>query len=366
MVCARSRAIGRRRRSAIAGEIPVLRAGIVLIVAAAGVALWPETVAAHEDMNPESRDTPLVVAAVQFEVTEENAGERTRFESEIREAVGHAAEQGSDLVVFPEYLNVFPAVSGQDDFLNALSDLDLTGEQIQQSVAGSAGSRRSAIARLFGALHAHTDFDSVHELFASSSESISRWMDRAYGRAAGEYSVTVIAGSYFAIEETPDGDSQLTNRAVVYGPDGERLYEQDKVFLTPFEREVVELSRGDPADARGFEVEGWSIGLTICRDTYFPVWNDVHGGRDLWIDLRGEGTEYDASVRERLQGAVPERLLESEVPYGLTIFLTGEFHGLFWEGRSNAVAASGDSIERLSEAEEVDEHELLVVELDRP
>ncbi len=349
-----------------ARHTPIRRSIAILMLTVASATLSAGPATARERTDSAAVDPPLIVGAVQFEVAEDIVADRERFESAIHAAIGRAAELGSDLVVFPEYQNVFAALIEHDRFVTALSELGLSGEQIEQSIDGATGSRRSAVARLFGTLRAHTEFESLHELFTSSSKEVSRWMDRAYGRAAAEHAVTVVAGTYFALDDAPDGNPQLKNRAVVYGPDGERLYEQDKVFLTAFEREIVELSAGDPDDAHGFEVEGWSVGLTICRDTYFPVWDEVHDGRDLWIDLRGEGTEYDASVRERLQDAVPERLMESAVPYGLTVFLTGEFHGLFWEGRSNAIAAFDDSVERLSEVGSVSEHELLVVELDPP
>ena len=344
----------------------IRRSIAVLILAIASVTLSAGSATARERTDGAAVDQPLIVGAVQFEVAEDIVTDRERFERAIHAAVGRAAELGSDLVVFPEYQNVFAALTDRGRFVTALSELDLSGEQIEQSIGDAAGSRRSAVAQLFGSLRAHTELESVHELFASSSEEVSHWMDRAYGLAAAEHAVTVVAGTYFALDDGPDGDPQLMNRAVVYGPDGERLHEQDKVFLTAFEREVVELSAGEPGDVQGFEVGEWSVGLTICRDTYFPVWDEVHDGRDLWIDLRGEGTEYDASVRERLRDAVPERLIESAVPYGLTVFLTGEFHGLFWEGRSNAVAAIDDSVELLTEVESASEHELLLVELDPP
>ncbi len=366
MLSVRSPHIGRQKCPSARRPLNArLLAALILTVAGITLSIRPAT--AREQPDTEATDQPLTVAAVQFEISEVAVADLERFEHEVYDAIMRAADRGSDLVVFPEYQNVFAALSEHDAFLTALSQLDLSGEQIEDSIDGTAAdSTRSAAAQLFHTLQTYTGYESVHELFASSSEESSQWIDRIYGRAAAEYEVTVVAGTYFALDGAQEGDSRLTNRAVVYGPDGERIYEQDKVFLTAFERGIVELSSGEADDAEGFEVEGWSVGLTICRDTYFPVWDEIHAERDLWIDLRGEGTEYDESVRERLQDAVPARLLESDVRYGMTVFLTGEFHGLFWEGRSSTIEASDDTVEALSEVESATQHELLVVELDPP
>lgn len=292
----------------------------------------------------------LTVAAVQFEMSEELLVDLAAFEREIVVSIEEAADGGSDLVVFPEYVNVFPALAGSRLEPRALVE-----------TAGTVA-RAGSLGRLYDAVGRRAADVSVRELFTSSSEDTLRWMDRVYGSAAAEHGLHIVAGTYFARVTGSEGD-RLKNRAVVYGPDGERIYEQDKRFLTPFEEEVIGLDTGDPHDAEGVQVGDWSVGLTICRDTYFPVWNAVHHGRDLWIDLRGEATAFDGSVRRRLEEAVPARLHETEVPYGVTVFLTGELYGLYWEGRSSVIFGGGAELESLDSAKSRQAGEVLVSEL---
>lgn len=290
-------------------------------------------------------DDALTVSAVQFEIDETTVLDREALAEEIGHAVETAAEEGADLVVFPEYLNVFPALSDDTALTDAVAEMDFSAEAIEAGDATGEQTVRELLARVYR----HTGHRSLRSLFAARAEETSRWIDEAYGEAADSHDVHVIAGTYFALEEQGRRAS-LTNRAVAYDPDGRRSFEQDKVYLTAFERDLLGLDSADVGDASGIEIAGWSIALTICRDTYFEEWNEVHSDRDLWIDLRGEGTEYNAEVRRRLEGAVPERILETDVSYGLTVFLTGEFHGLYWEGRSSFVEESGDSVAPLSEA----------------
>ncbi|MFP4642825.1 MAG: nitrilase-related carbon-nitrogen hydrolase [Spirochaetales bacterium] len=316
----------------------------------------------------------LTVSAVQFEMDEHTAVDRQALEDEIASAVETAAEDNADLVVFPEYINVFAALSDDEQLIEAFAGMDFSAENLQADGRGRAadggesgsggGSGDNLVRALLASVYRHTGHRSLRSLFAARAEGVSRWMDEAYGEAAERHDLHIVAGTYFAFEEN-GSRARLTNRAVVYAPDGTRSYEQDKVYLTAFERDLLNLDAAEVEDASGFAVDGWSVALTICRDTYFDPWNDHHADRDLWIDLRGEGTEYTADVRRRLEDAVPERISETDVPYGLTVFLAGEFHGLYWEGRSAFVEESDDSVQPISQADASAEHDIISTTLGR-
>lgn len=370
-----TRAFSRRTSRAVAAI-----ALLSLLFVFAGTAVFADAKSAGERDSGESPEEPLTVGAVQFEMDEELVHDESAFIDEVHDAVDEAVAGGSDLVVFPEYVNVFPALSEHLEFLAAVEAEYGSGQGLEYVLDGRGGWKRSPVVRMMGMLKLHTGYDSLRELFLDEADDISRFIDRVYGTVADEHNVHVVAGSYFAadIPEPPDdnasgnvqsasldrySEQRLTNRLVVYGPDGERVYEQDKVFLTDFEREFGGLDAGDPEDAEGIEIDGWSVGLTICRDTYFDEWNEVHADRDVWIDLRGEGTEYDESVRDRLERAIPERLADTGVPYGLTLFLTGEFYGLFWEGRSNVLDYTGEDAEHLQHADTSEGYDVLITEL---
>lgn len=327
---------------------------------------------------PAAGDTPddeLSVTAVQFEIEEETAVDRDALGEEIADAVETAAADGADLVVFPEYLNVFPALAEDPALIKAFAEMDFAAQKLESPAAGASGDTPSVdaagaasveamVRELVANVHRHTGHMSLRSLFAARAQETSRWIDETYGEAARDHDVHVVAGTYFAFDEQGRRAS-LTNRAVVYDPDGARTYEQDKVFLTAFERDLLGLDAADVSDASGVEIGEWSIALTICRDTYFEQWNEVHSDRDLWIDLRGEGTEYNAEVRRRLEGTIPERISQTNVSHGLTVFLTGEFHGLFWEGRTSFIEESGDTVEAISEADTATGFDLVSTTIER-
>jgi predicted amidohydrolase len=148
--------------------------------------------------------------------------------------------------------------------------------------------------------------------------------------------VAILAGSYFAWSAR-EGQVRLTNRAVVFGPDGSRIYEQDKVYLTPFEEELLGLSPGSVSDGRPFAIAKARVGLTICRDTFFSAWERRLSASDLWVDIKANGTPFTEEERRRFEKALPARIRSGQVPYGLTVCLTGQLLDLLWEGVSSLV-----------------------------
>jgi predicted amidohydrolase len=178
---------------------------------------------------------------------------------------------------------------------------------------------------------------SLRDLFLLTSGWVERALEEVFGKLARGHGVAILAGSYFAWTAGQEG-ARLTNRAVVFGADGRRLYQQDKVYLTPFEEELLGLSPGRISDGRPFSVAGARLGLTICRDTFFPAWEDRLEDSDLWIDIKANGTAFTQEERQRFERALPSRIRSGEVPYGLTVCLTGELLDLAWEGVSSLVA----------------------------
>ncbi len=348
------------------------RALFVAVLTVAVTTLWVTGEPHASDEPPDDRERTeygqreeLRVAVAQFEVRERYAHSLEAFRGDVQEVVRAAAEAGAHLVVFPEYLNVFPALYGQDELLAALEGPEQDRSRLEPRVRAAAGAQepRDDYHKFTELLQEHAGVLTPRELFYAAAPEVSRLMDETYGEAAARFDITVVAGSYFAQDGASGESGRLRNRAVVYGPEGNRIHEQDKAYLTPFEENLLGLESADPAEADTFQVEGWSIGLTICRDTYFEVWDDVLGDQDVWIDLRGEGTEYDQSVKERLERAIPERLRSTGVPYGVTVFLTGEFLGLYWEGRSNVVEHSDLGIEAIEEADSSAGEDVFITEL---
>jgi predicted amidohydrolase len=259
-----------------------------------------------------------IVTAVQYEVKIENYRSPARFTGSIEACAAKAAAQGAELLVFPEYINVFLSLSEEIEALAEVKSMEEAAVML-----GGTMSR-----------------DFLRRLLAERSDRVRELMDEIWGGAARRYSVWIVAGSYFALE-----GGELYNRAVVYDPEGKTVYHQDKVYLTPFETEQAGLSAGTVEKAELFDAAGLRCGLTICRDSFFDRWNDVFQEADLWIDIKANGEEYRPETKELFEAALPERIGETGIPFGVTACLNGSFLDLFWEGPSSiirSIEGSGD------------------------
>ena len=144
------------------------------------------------------------------------------YVGKLRVWVRAAAEQDAELLVFPEY--------------GALELASLA----EEAIAGDLERSIDAVtARL----------SDVAELHAS---------------LAREFSVHICAAS--APLRLADGAA--INRARLFGPDGTSGH-QDKLILTPFERDEWGLSAGDGLQL--FETALGRIGILICYDAEFPL-----------------------------------------------------------------------------------------------
>ena len=261
----------------------------------------------------------LRVALIQFEIDEHKASRFDAFRAAVEHAVRTSVRGGSRLVVFPEYTNVFLAALPFADELRASTSF-------QNFVAAVADAHGHAV--------------DAQTVLANSAPLVRAVMDTLYGGLAQRYSVHIVAGTYFHVEQDGDGEEELRNRVVVYGPDGAAMYEHDKVFLTAFEREIIGIAPGDPYQADTIEIDGAAVGITICRDTFFDVWDTIYDDADLLIDVKAEGVTIQQQPEEYFREAIPARLTGSGAHAGVTVHLVGRFLDLFWEGRSSVVTGA--------------------------
>lgn len=263
------------------------------------------------------REAPaLRIAGIQLEISAELYSSEAHFIREIDKKITEILErEPADLLVFPEYTSAFfPAFQ--------LPGHRLSGEHATlEDIA-------SHIRRSF-------PVESMQEfLIASSSREL---LDRIWGGLTRKHSVAILAGSYFAVHTGTLGP-ELRNRSILYNARGKGVYSQDKVYLTDFERSIVGLSPGRMWEARPIEFRGHSLGVTICRDSFFPAWEEQLGNVDFWIDIKANGTEYDAEQARIFADALPKRILDGPAEQGMTVCLTGNFLELFWEGYSSVIA----------------------------
>ena len=258
------------------------------------------------------------MAVKQAEVVEETYLDSEKFESHVEKLVAEAERRGAELVVFPEYINVFLLFESYAPIIRRASSMD------------------EALRELLPPARAAST-ETLQALLRRHAPSVERIVRRMWSDLAREYGVAIVAGTYFA----PVGEERIHNRAIVFDEDGSLLYAQDKVFLTAFEADVLDLGEGDLQEAETFEIDGFEIGLTICRDSFFSDWEPELGGADLWLELRANGELYTEAVRRRFEGALPERVGATSAVAGVSASLTGSLLDLVWEGPSYAVDASG-------------------------
>lgn len=122
---------------------------------------------------------------------------------------------------------------------------------------------------------------------------------------------------------------ELYNRGLLYGPRGELRWWQDKVFLGAPEKRVLDLASGSLEDVRTFSLENIEFAVTICRDTYHSVWQEILPDADLWIDIKANELPYSW---EYYAGALPARLPNSPIDRGLTVSLVGTMAGYTFSG----------------------------------
>lgn len=91
---------------------------------------------------------------------------------------------------------------------------------------------------------------------------------KAVSEIALKHGILVVSGSFPV--HRPDLNPPLSNRAHIHFPDGKMLV-QDKLCLTPFERDPMDwnLSPGDALSV--FEWQGYRIAVVICLDIELPA-----------------------------------------------------------------------------------------------
>lgn len=155
------------------------------------------------------------VSAVQFELRDAPSFEA--FRDQVVHYVRNASEYGAKFVLFPEFVTT-PLLAIGDD----------TGR-----------------GQPVGKLTEYTD--AYKELF---------------GGLAREYGMYIIGGTHVT-----RAGGKLRNTAFLFAPDG-RVFTQDKLHITPTEREEWDVEPGDGVAV--FETEYGTIGLLTCYDIEFP------------------------------------------------------------------------------------------------
>jgi predicted amidohydrolase len=283
------------------------------------------------------RENGLKIAAVQLNITLELYESEEIFYHKIQKIYKQIMKNGTiDLIIFPEYTCSFLALIPYYEIIHTSEDYVECLVKIQNE---------------------NPSFNGINSLFLSRADTVLQIIQNTFGTLSLKYRVATIAGTYFA--QNSRLINVLHNRALVFNRQGEIIYYQDKVFLTDFEYQILHLTPGNIQLAKGFCLDGYYICLTICRDTFFEIWETLYNHFDLWVDIKANGTAFTLQEAESFQRALPERLKRTDIPYGLTICLTGHYLDLFWEGQSSLVKKTIDGLSTICQSGTYTEQEIL-------
>ncbi len=177
--------------------------------------------------------------------------------------VAQAADQGAELLVFPEY--------------GAME-----------------------LASLGGAAIAADQEAALHEVMRHTSA-----VQDLHCALAQRFGLHILGASGPAMA---DGVARPVNRAVLYGPEGV-IGHQDKLIMTRFEREDWDIAPGDRA--RVFDTGLGKLGVLICYDSEFPLLARAMVEQGAEILLVPSTTETIAGYTRVKVGAMA-RALESQ------------------------------------------------------
>ena len=286
----------------------------ILVSAAAILILF--TAAVYPE--PVQVDDGFIAAGVQFVITPGLYESEDSFFSAVEKQIsGICSRETPDLIIFPEYIGVFYQLIGFNDII---AGYDTFGYALR------------------AVLKEYPRYMNMTEVFSKSAvcaDYLQRWSE-----LADKYNTAIISGSCFV----PDENGELRNRSFVFGSDGSMIYHQDKVFLTEFEKYIIGLTPGAIGESSLFTVSGKKIALTICRDAYSPAWEERNSDAFLWVDIKANGQYFNEEQQRSFQRALPLRMQNTDVDYGMTVCSVGYYLDLFWQGISASIIREGGNI----------------------
>ncbi|WP_347310701.1 carbon-nitrogen hydrolase family protein [Defluviimonas sp. SAOS-178_SWC] len=188
------------------------------------------------------------------------------YETKLDRWVTEAAEEGAELLVFPEYGAMELASLGG---LAVAADIEGALREADRHKAGS---------------------------------------DAMMARLAARYGVHILAGSG-PVYDVPHAGDRPVNRASLFGPHG-FIGHQDKAMMTRFEREDWNVVAGTGLNV--FDTDLGRIGILICYDSEFPLLGRALAEAGVEILLVPSATEALAGFTRVRVGAMA-RALEGQM-----------------------------------------------------
>ena len=120
---------------------------------------------------------------------------------------------------------------------------------------------------------------------------------------AAQRGVYIVAGSICV----RSGDT-FVNRSYFIGPSGDAEW-QDKLILTPYERDDMQISGGDII--RLFDTKHGRVGILICYDSEFPIWSRTMCEQGADMILVPSATDFPAG-QTRVRQSCRARAIENQ------------------------------------------------------
>jgi predicted amidohydrolase len=302
----------------------------------------------------ERRDPSAVrIAAVQEELRVLRTWQA--YADRMHAFVARAAEQGAQLVCFPEENGLL--LLGQLPLIDLILKVATrphadTAPQVEPAEAAPVDLRSSA----WDPHEPSGGLDVAHILsfftpfFQDAFEAVFSELARGFG-------VYVMAGSCMQVV-----DGRPVNRATLFGPQGETVGVQDKAHPTDLE---MSFGLAPAAELKTFATRLGRLAFPVCMDaTYFETFKILRS-QGAQIVLLPIANLEPYNRYWALRGIWP-RVQENAV-YGVKSALVGKLYGLEFTGKAGFYAPLGLTPDRsgvLAEATSFDRDELVVASLD--
>jgi predicted amidohydrolase len=200
----------------------------------------------------------LIVACIQQRMSIQSSHDE--FNTEVRRFLRQAQAKAARLVVFPELTGVMlapPLISSLK--LGFLKQKDVAKQPGAGFLSRTLGRVASGTAGALGGGF----WGSLDRLVHKRSDALRDATIATFSALAREYGTAIVAGSVYILDEET---GTVRNRSYLFDLDGEVLGYQDKLNLTPGERELA--SPGSELEV--FQTRNARLGLLIGRDALYP------------------------------------------------------------------------------------------------
>lgn len=265
--------------------------------------------------QPEPADRRQIkVAALQIEL--KLFKNPLQYADEMHRLVREAADQGAQLIVFPEYNNL--ALFGMLPGIEKMEKEDFREKEAKAGKEGKGGA----------SVQGKGDDLSLADLFRYISPAVKPLVHTIFSQFASAYGLHIMAGSY-----TLEEKGEIVNRALLYGPSGDLIGSQDKVHPLPME---AEWNLKKAASFNVYETPLGCLAMPVCMDaTYYETFRILEeSGAEIVLLPIANLEEYNYWLA--LRGIWP-RVQESQV-YGIKSALVGSVAGFTFTGRAGIFA----------------------------